>query len=169
MNRADAYETMEREDLEQVQVERLQATLNRACQNVAFYRERFEAPRHRHREGQVPRGPRRAPLHDEGGPARELSLRDVRRAPQGHRAHPLDLGHHGQAGRRRLHGQRHLSLGLAGRARAAGRRGRPSTTSCRSPSTTTSPPRAWASTTGPRRSAPRWSPPRARASAARSS
>jgi phenylacetate-CoA ligase len=42
MNRADAYETMGREDLEQVQVERLQATLRRACQNVAFYRKRFE-------------------------------------------------------------------------------------------------------------------------------
>jgi phenylacetate-CoA ligase len=43
MTRVDAYETMGREDLEQVQVERLQATLHRACQNVAFYRERFEA------------------------------------------------------------------------------------------------------------------------------
>jgi phenylacetate-CoA ligase len=32
---------MDREDLEQVQIERLQATLNRSCQNVAFYRESF--------------------------------------------------------------------------------------------------------------------------------
>jgi phenylacetate-CoA ligase len=38
----DAYERIGREDLEQVQVERLQATLHRACQNVAFYRESFE-------------------------------------------------------------------------------------------------------------------------------
>jgi phenylacetate-CoA ligase len=43
MTRSDAYERMEREDLEQVQVERLQATLNRACQNVAFYREKYES------------------------------------------------------------------------------------------------------------------------------
>jgi phenylacetate-CoA ligase len=42
MTQADAYERLDREDLEQVQVERLQATLNRACQNVAFYRESFE-------------------------------------------------------------------------------------------------------------------------------
>jgi phenylacetate-CoA ligase len=42
MTQADAYERIDREDLEQVQVERLQATLNRACQNVAFYRESFE-------------------------------------------------------------------------------------------------------------------------------
>jgi phenylacetate-CoA ligase len=42
MTRADPYETIDREDLEQVQVERLQATLNRACQNVAFYRESFD-------------------------------------------------------------------------------------------------------------------------------
>jgi phenylacetate-CoA ligase len=42
MNRLDPYEAIDREDLEQVQVERLQATLHRACQNVAFYRESFE-------------------------------------------------------------------------------------------------------------------------------
>jgi phenylacetate-CoA ligase len=42
MNQADPYERIDREDLEQVQVERLQATLNRATQNVAFYRESFE-------------------------------------------------------------------------------------------------------------------------------
>ncbi|HCM28615.1 MAG: phenylacetate--CoA ligase [Treponema sp. GWB1_62_6] len=42
MTQADRYETMDRDDLEQVQVERLQATVNRACQNVAFYRESFE-------------------------------------------------------------------------------------------------------------------------------
>ncbi len=42
MTQADANERIDREDLEQIQVERLQATLNRACQNVAFYRESFE-------------------------------------------------------------------------------------------------------------------------------
>jgi phenylacetate-CoA ligase len=41
MTRIDPYETMAREDLEQVQVERLQATLRRACQNVAFYRDLY--------------------------------------------------------------------------------------------------------------------------------
>jgi len=41
MSAIDPSEMMEREDLEQVQVERLQATLRRACQNVAFYRELY--------------------------------------------------------------------------------------------------------------------------------
>lgn len=36
------YECLKREDLEQVQVERLQATLNRVYQNVAFYRHTFD-------------------------------------------------------------------------------------------------------------------------------
>jgi phenylacetate-CoA ligase len=42
MTPLDPNETIDRDDLEQVQVERLQATLNRARQNVAFYRESFE-------------------------------------------------------------------------------------------------------------------------------
>jgi phenylacetate-CoA ligase len=42
MTESDSYERLDREDLEQVQVERLQATLNRAVQNVAFYREEYE-------------------------------------------------------------------------------------------------------------------------------
>jgi phenylacetate-CoA ligase len=37
------YETMLREDLEQLQIERLQATLNRVYRNVPFYRSRFDA------------------------------------------------------------------------------------------------------------------------------
>ncbi len=36
-------ETMAREELRQLQIERLQTTLNRACRNVAFYRQAFEA------------------------------------------------------------------------------------------------------------------------------
>ena len=36
------YETMGREDLKQLQLERLQATLNRVYRNVAFYRQSFD-------------------------------------------------------------------------------------------------------------------------------
>lgn len=39
------YETMPREELAQVQIERLQSTLNRAQRNVAFYRTAFQAAR----------------------------------------------------------------------------------------------------------------------------
>ena len=35
-------ETMDREELEQLQIERLQSTLNRVCRNVAFYRAAFD-------------------------------------------------------------------------------------------------------------------------------
>jgi phenylacetate-CoA ligase len=37
------YEQMNREDLEQVQLERLQSTLNRAYKNVPFYKRQFDA------------------------------------------------------------------------------------------------------------------------------
>ena len=36
------YETILREDLEQLQIERLQATLNRVYRNVAFYKHSFD-------------------------------------------------------------------------------------------------------------------------------
>ncbi|NTV90175.1 MAG: phenylacetate--CoA ligase, partial [Clostridiales bacterium] len=36
------YECLRRDDLEQVQIERLQATLNRVYQNVSFYRQSFD-------------------------------------------------------------------------------------------------------------------------------
>lgn len=38
-------ETLDRDDLTQLQIERLQSTLNRACRNVAFYRAAFAARR----------------------------------------------------------------------------------------------------------------------------
>ena len=50
-----------------------------------------------------PRGPRAPALHHQGRPARQLPLRHVRGAAARHRAHPLHLGHHRQAHRRRLH------------------------------------------------------------------
>jgi phenylacetate-CoA ligase len=37
------YECMEREEVEQLQLERLQSTLNRVYRNVTFYRKRFDA------------------------------------------------------------------------------------------------------------------------------
>ncbi|HRZ26914.1 MAG TPA: phenylacetate--CoA ligase [Spirochaetota bacterium] len=39
------YETMNREELAQLQIERLQSTLNRVYRNVAFYRESFDRSR----------------------------------------------------------------------------------------------------------------------------
>jgi phenylacetate-CoA ligase len=39
------YETMSREDMEQLQIERLQTTLNRVYRNVSFYRQAFDRAR----------------------------------------------------------------------------------------------------------------------------
>ncbi len=39
----DEYEQMTRQDIEQVQLERLQSTLNRAYKNVSFYRKQFDS------------------------------------------------------------------------------------------------------------------------------
>ena len=36
------YETMPREEIEQLQIERLQTTLNRVYRNVAFYKNKFD-------------------------------------------------------------------------------------------------------------------------------
>ncbi len=52
------YETMGREDLAQVQIERLQSTLNRARRNVAFARQAFERAGREGRGGAAARRPR---------------------------------------------------------------------------------------------------------------
>ena len=45
MTTSEKYETLGRGDLEQLQMERLQSTLNRVYRNVAFYRHSFDAHR----------------------------------------------------------------------------------------------------------------------------
>ena len=45
MNHPEKNETLGRADLEQIQMERLQSTLNRVYRNVAFYRHSFDAHR----------------------------------------------------------------------------------------------------------------------------
>jgi phenylacetate-CoA ligase len=37
------YECLKREEIEQLQLERLQSTLNRVCRNVSFYKKRFDS------------------------------------------------------------------------------------------------------------------------------
>ena len=39
----EKHETLDRDALEQLQIERLQSTLNRVYRNVAFYRHLFDA------------------------------------------------------------------------------------------------------------------------------
>ena len=63
------YETLTREELEQLQIERLQSTLNRVYRNVAFYRQAFDAPGRGPGEDQEPGRPGAAAVHHPGGPA----------------------------------------------------------------------------------------------------
>ena len=60
-----------------------------------------------------------AAVHDQSGPARELSVRDVRGSARADRAHPRVIRHHRAADRRRLHHGRPRQLGRPGRALAA--------------------------------------------------
>ncbi len=89
-------ETMPREELEQLQIERLQSTLNRAYRNVAFYRTAFDANRVNLEKIKEVARPARPALYHPGGPAKELPLRHVRRAPARHRADSLDLRDDGE-------------------------------------------------------------------------
>ncbi len=60
---------------------------------------------------QVTRRPREISVHDQGGPARQLSVRNVRRAARADLAHSRVVGYDRQADGRRLHGQGHRHVG----------------------------------------------------------
>ena len=78
-----------------------------------------EGVRRRRRASRRPRHarrPRQVPLHHQGGPARQLSVRAVRRAARADRARARLLRHHRQADRGRLHQGRHRDLGRGGGA-----------------------------------------------------
>ena len=146
-------ETMSRDDLGQLQLERLQATLHRVQRSVAFYRRRF----------------------DECGfdPDALRSLDDLRRLPFTTRAelaehHPYGLfavplrevvrlhastSADGQARGRRAHRSATSAPGASWPRGSSSPAASPGTTSSRSPSTTASSPTASASTTAPSASA----------------
>ena len=113
---------MAREELEQLQIERLQVHAQPGLSQRRLLPHGVRRPPGQSRKAQGPAGLAGPALHHEGGPAKELSLRHVRRAAARHRPHPLDLRDHGQAHRRRLHPQRPAQLAGVHRPAAGGGR-----------------------------------------------
>ena len=73
-------ETMGREEMRALQLQRLQQTVRYVYERVPLYRERLDALKVRPEDITLPG--RHAPpaLHHQGGPPRQLPLRPVRRA-----------------------------------------------------------------------------------------
>ncbi len=103
----DRFETASRADLAAWQREKLRETLHHAYANVPHYRAAFDQAGVHPRDFSDLPDPRPLSLHRQGGPAGELSVRDVRGAARGGGAHPRLVGHHRQADGGRLHQGRH--------------------------------------------------------------
>ena len=107
----EPIERASRDELRALQLARLQLVAR------ARLRERAALSQGVRRQGRASarpraaRGPREVPVHRQDRPARQLSVRHVRRAARAGRAHPRVVGHDGQAHRRRLHAQRHRHVG----------------------------------------------------------
>ena len=76
----EPIETASRDELAALQIERLKWTLRRVYDRVPHYRAKFDAAGVHPDDLEDPRRPRQVPLHHQEGPARQLSLRPVRRA-----------------------------------------------------------------------------------------
>ena len=98
------------DELRALQLKRLKATLAHAYANSPVYRAKFDqAGVHPERLPHAGR-PGEVSLHHQAGPARQLSLRHVRRAARAVRAHPRLQRHHRQTHGRGLHPERHRNL-----------------------------------------------------------
>ena len=112
----DPIEIASRDEIAALQLQRLKATLRRVYDNVPHYWKTFDAAGVHPDDLNIACRSRQVPVHHQGGPARELSVRTVRRAERGHRAHPRLLRHDRQADRGRLHQGRHRGVGRGGGA-----------------------------------------------------
>ena len=103
-------ECMDREELAQLQLERLESTLNRVYLNVPFYKKKFDEHRLQSRRPPLAGRPAQTSLHHEERPAGELSLRSVRGAAAGSGPRPRVVGDHGHVHCCRLFAERHQDL-----------------------------------------------------------
>ena len=122
----DPIETASRDELAALQLSRLQVSLRRAYDNVPHYRQRLRrggrAPRRRARRSTTSR---RFPFTTQGRPARQLPVRDVRRAARRGGAGARVVRYDGPADRGRLHARTTSTPGptvMARSIRAAGGR-----------------------------------------------
>ena len=95
--RQPEVEAISPEELELLQLERLQSTLTRAYRQVKFYRRRFDEAGLTPESIQSLRRPGPAAPHHPGGSFGELPLRPLCPALKRHRPHHLVPGHHGPA------------------------------------------------------------------------
>ena len=157
--RPDELEPIERasrDELRALQLERLQWSLAHAYENVPHYRAGVRRGGRASARPPRARRSREVSVHDEDGPARQLSVRHVRRAARAGRAHPRVVGHDRQADRRRLHARTTSTMWADGDGALDPRGGRPApATSCTSRTATASSPAGSARTTAPRSSAAR--------------
>ena len=116
------FETMRRDELEALQLRRLQSVVAWVYERVPYYRAALDEAGVR--PGRHPDARGRPPAADDGqgDAARHVPVRPVRRADGAGRSHPLLVGHHGQADRGRLHARRPQHLDRAHGARRLGRR-----------------------------------------------
>ena len=77
------YECMPRGEIEQLQLERLQSTLNRVYRNVSFYKKRFDHLQILPEEIQSVKDLARYSFHGQGRFTRELPLWYVCSSPRG--------------------------------------------------------------------------------------
>ena len=96
-----------------LQLARLKETVRSAYERVPHYRQKFDAAGVHPDDLKELADLARFPVHHQGRPAAELSLRHVRGADGGDRAHPCVERHDRQADRGRLHARRHRHLGAA--------------------------------------------------------
>ncbi len=111
----DPIEIASRDEIAALQLARLKRTLRHVYDNVAHYWKAFDAAGVHPDDLEVARRPRQVPVHHQGGPARQLPVRPVRRAARADRARARLLRHHRQADRGRLHQGRHRGVGRGGR------------------------------------------------------
>ena len=106
-----SVEIPSREELELMQLERLQSTLNRAYRQVKFYRRQFDQRQLRPDDIQDLTQVGKLPFTTRDDLSRKLSLWLVRGASARCGAHPVLSRHHGKSGRSRLHCRRSQSSG----------------------------------------------------------
>ena len=121
----EPVEVASRDQLLTLQLERLKWSLQHAYDNIAHYRTKFDKAGVHPRGSEIAGRSRQIPVHHQGRPARELSLRDVRRADAGYRSGACFVRHHRQANSGRLYRTRYRHVGVGDGALAArGRRDR---------------------------------------------
>ena len=111
MEELDPIETASLDELRSLQTERLRATIQHTYANVAHYREAWDAAGVHPDDVRELSDLAQAAVHDQGRPARQLPVRDVRGAARAGGAGARVQRYDGPADRRRLHRRGHRHVG----------------------------------------------------------